>query len=405
VGTNDAVEQAYREHWARLLALLVTRLRRFDLAEESLQDAFVAAARTWPEQGAPANPAGWLMTAARRRALDLLRREDSDRRRLPLLVTDEVPAQPSVEPEDPDGITDERLRLLFACCHPALSADARAALMLRFGAGLTTAEIARLFLVQEPTMAARLTRAKTKIAQAGIPLRQPTAADLPARLDVLLAVVYLLFSEGYRATAGADLHRPRLAAEAIRLGYLLGELLPAHGETVALLALMILQNARRDARTDADGRLVRLGDQDRARWHHDEIARGLGLLDALADGEPAGEYHLQALIAAEHVRPDGPDWHRVAVHYADLERRTGSPVVRLNRAVAVTEAGSPEAALALLDGLDAALPRNHLVPATRAEILLRIGHRPEATAEFDKALALVRTDAERDHLVRRRAES
>jgi RNA polymerase sigma-70 factor, ECF subfamily len=410
---TDAVEQAYREHWARLLALLVTRLRRFDLAEESLQDAFAAAARTWPEQGVPANPAGWLMTAARRRALDLLRREDTDRRRLPLLVTDEVLVEPSIESEDPDGITDERLRLLFACCHPALSADARAALMLRFGAGLTTAEIARLFLVSEPTMFARLTRAKTKIAQAGIPLRQPTAADLPARLDVLLAVVYLLFSEGYRATgggaatasgAGTDLHRPRLAAEAIRLGYLLGELLPAHGGTVALLALMILQNARRDARTDADGRLVRLGDQDRTRWHHDEIARGLGLLDAL-DGTAPGEYHLQALIAAEHVRPDGPDWHRVALLYADLERRTGSPVVRLNRAVAVTEAGSPEAALTLLDGLDAALPRNHLVPATRAEILLRLGHRPEAKAEFDKALALVRTDAERDHLVRRRAES
>lgn len=397
---NDVVEQAYREHWARLLALLVTRLRRFDLAEESLQDAYVAAARTWPQQGVPANPAAWLLTAARRRALDLLRREDADRRRLPLLVTDEAP----VEPEDPDGITDERLRLLFACCHPALPADARAALMLRFGAGLTTAEIARLFLVQEPTMAARLTRAKTKIAQAGIPLRQPTAADLPARLDVLLAVVYLLFSEGYRATTGTDLHRPRLAAEAIRLGYVLGELLPAHRETVALLALMVLQNARRDARTDAHGRLVRLGDQDRVRWHHDEIARGLGLLSAL-DGEPPGEYHLQALIAAEHVRPDGPDWHRVALLYADLERRTGSPVVRLNRAVAVTEAGSPEAALTLLDGLDAALPRNHLLPATRAELLLRVGRNAEAAAEFDKALALVRTDAERAHLLRRRTKT
>jgi RNA polymerase sigma-70 factor, ECF subfamily len=397
---NDVVEQAYREHWARLLALLVTRLRRFDLAEESLQDAFVAAARTWPVQGVPANPAAWLLTAARRRALDLLRREDADRRRLPLLVTDEAP----VEPEDPDGITDERLRLLFACCHPALPADARAALMLRFGAGLTTAEIARLFLVQEPTMAARLTRAKTKIAQAGIPLRQPTAADLPARLDVLLAAVYLLFSEGYRATTGTDLHRPRLAAEAIRLGYVLGELLPAHRETVALLALMVLQNARRDARTDAHGRLVRLGDQDRVRWHHDEIARGLGLLSAL-DGEPPGEYHLQALIAAEHVRPDGPDWHRVALLYADLERRTGSPVVRLNRAVAVTEAGSPEAALTLLDGLDAALPRNHLLPATRAELLLRVGRNAEAAAEFDKALALVRTDAERAHLLSRRTKT
>lgn len=226
--------------------------------------------------------------------------------------------------------------------------------MLRFGAGLKTAEIARLFLVSEPTMAARLTRAKTKMAQAGIPLRQPTPADLPARLDVLLRVVYLLFSEGYRATAGPDLHRPRLAAEAVRLGYLLGELLPSRREVVALLALMVLQNARRDARSDASGRLVLLRDQDRALWHHDEIARGLELV-ALLDPTDAGGYHLQALIAAEHCRP-GPDRHRVAVLYADLERRTGSPVVRLNRAV----------------------------------------------AEFDRALGLVRTDAERDHLEQRR---
>jgi RNA polymerase sigma-70 factor (ECF subfamily) len=395
--TDDAVEQAYREHGARLLALLVTWLRRFDVAEDSLQDAFVAAARTWPERGVPANPPAWLLTAARRRAVDLLRREDSDRRRLPLLVTDD--AQPPAD--DRDGITDERLRLLFACCHPALGADARAVLMLRFGAGLRTAEIARLFLVPEPTMSARLTRAKTKIAQAGIPLRQPTPSDLPARLDVLLSVVYLLFSEGYRATDGADLHRPRLAAEAIRLGYLLGELLPSQPATVALLALMVLQNARRDARTDAHGRLVLLRDQDRARWHHDEIAQGLDLL-ALIGGTDAGEYHLQALVAAEHCRPDGPDWHRVALLYADLERRTGSPVVRLNRAVAVTEAGSPEAGLALLDGLDTALPRHHLVPATRAELLLRVGRTAEAAAAFDAALALVRTDAERDHLERRR---
>jgi RNA polymerase sigma-70 factor (ECF subfamily) len=394
---NDEVEQAYREHWPRLLALLVTWLRRFDLAEDSLQDAFVAAARTWPEQGVPTNPAGWLLTTARRRALDLLRREDTDRRRLPLLVTDE----PATPPEPPDGIADERLRLLFACCHPALSPDARAALMLRFGAGLRTAEIARLFLVSEPTMAARLTRAKAKMAQAGIPLRRPTPADLPARLDVLLRVVYLLFTEGYRATGGTGPHRPRLAAEAIRLGYLLGDLLPAQAEVVALLALMLLQNARRDARSDASGRLVLLRDQDRTRWHHDEITRGRELLATL-DPADAGEYHLQALIAAEHCRPDGPDWPRVALLYAALERRTGSPVVRLNRAVAVAEAGSPEAGLTLLDGLDAALPRHHLVPATRAELLLRAGRAADAAAEFDRALALVRTDAEREHLERRR---
>jgi RNA polymerase sigma-70 factor (ECF subfamily) len=382
----------------------VTRLRRFDVAEDSLQDAFLAAARTWPERGVPDNPAAWLLTAAHRRALDRLRREDNEQRRLPLLVTDAVPRE---EP-DPGVVGDERLRLFFACCHPALSADARAALMLRFVAGLKTAEIARLFLVAEPTMAARLTRAKAKMALAGIPLRRPDAADLPARLDVVLKVVYLLFTEGYRATAGAELTRPRLAAEAIRLGYLLGELLPGEDETVALLALMILQHARRDARVDDRGRLVRMAEQDRGRWRQDEIERGRELLARLETGEPAragrSDYHLQALIAAEHCAAGPTDWQRIAQLYAELERRTGSPVVRLNRAVAIAEAGSPEAALSLLEGLDTALPANHFVPTARAELLLKIGRRAEAAGAFDEALRLVRTDIERAHLERRRAE-
>jgi RNA polymerase sigma-70 factor (ECF subfamily) len=394
LNARDAVEQAYREHWSRLLAMLVTRLRRFDVAEDSLQDAFLVAARTWPEQGVPDRPAAWLMTAAHRRALDRIRREKNDRRRLPLLVTDTVPEDP-----DPDAIADERLRLLFACCHPALSADARAALMLRFGAGLKTAEIARLFLVPEPTMAARLTRAKAKMALAGIPLRRPTADDLPARLGVMLKVVYLLFTEGYRATAGPELQRPQLAAEAIRLGYLLGELLPGEDEILALLTLMILQHARRDARLDGEGRLVLLPDQDRAKWRHDEIHRGLDLLRRL--GPASGDYHLQALIAAEHSTAGATDWPRVARLYAELERRTASPVVRLNRAVAVAEAGSPEAALSLIDGLDEALPANHLVPTVRAELLCRLGRCAEAAAAFDAALRLVRTDAERAHLQRK----
>jgi RNA polymerase sigma-70 factor (ECF subfamily) len=375
----------------------VTRLRRFDIAEDSLQDAFLAAARTWPEQGVPDLPAAWLLTTAHRRALDRIRREENDRRRLPLLVTDAVP-----EDSDPDAIADERLRLLFACCHPALSADARAALMLRFGAGLKTVEIARLFLVSEPTMAARLTRAKAKMALAGIPLRRPTTDDLPARLGVMLKAVYLLFTEGYRATAGPELQRPRLAAEAIRLGYLLGELLPGQDEVLALLALMILQYARRDARLDGEGRLVLLPDQDRARWRHDEIDRGLDLLRGL--GPASGNYHLQALIAAEHSTSGATDWPRVARLYAELERRTASPVVRLNRAVAVAESGSPEAALSLIDGLDESLPANHLVPTVRAELLCRLGRREPAAAAFDAALRLVRTDAERAHLQRRRAE-
>jgi RNA polymerase sigma-70 factor (ECF subfamily) len=367
------------------------------VAEDSLQDAYLAAARTWPRDGVPDRPAAWLTTTAQRRALDRLRRESRDAERLPLLVTDAPPAEPEVDVP----IADERLRLLFACCHPALHPEGRAALMLRFVAGLSTAEIARLFLVSEPTMSARLTRAKRKMAVAGIPLRTPDAADLPARLDLVLRVVYLLFTEGYRATAGPDLVRPAAAAEAIRLGYLLGELMPDEERIVALLALMILQHARRDARVDGGGRLVTLPEQDRARWRHDEIRRGLQLVDRL--GPPVSDYHLQALIAAEHARGAGPDWVRIAELYAEYDRRGPSPAVRLNRAVAVAEAGSPEAALELLAGLDAALPRHHLLPAVRGELLLRLGRRAEAADAFAAARELARTDAERRHLDARRA--
>ncbi|NMO55101.1 sigma-70 family RNA polymerase sigma factor [Actinoplanes sp. TBRC 11911] len=390
MNAEQAVEQAYRDEWSRLLALLVTRLRRFDLAEDSLQDAFEAAARVWPADGVPARPAAWLFTAAHRRALDRIRREAADARRLPLLITE--PAEVVEE------IPDERLRLLFACCHPALKPEARAALMLRFVAGLTTAEIARLFVVSEPTMAARLTRAKAKMAVAGIPLRKPSAEDLPERLDVVLKVIYLVFTEGYRATAGPSLVRPELAGEAIRLGYLTGQLLPEEPKIAALLALMVLQHARRDARVDADGALVLLPDQDRGRWHRDEIARGLALLDVLEAAPMPGEYHLQALIAAEHAKPPPTDWPRIARLYAELERRTGSPVVRLNRAVAIAESGSPEAGLALLDGLKLG---GHLLPAVRAELLTRLGRSSEAVEAFDQALALARTEPERAHLRRR----
>ncbi|GIF21449.1 RNA polymerase sigma-70 factor (ECF subfamily) [Actinoplanes tereljensis] len=369
------------------------------MAEDSLQDAFVAAARVWPAQGVPEKPSAWLWTTAYRRALDRIRQEETDARRLPLLIADS-PAPPAAE--EGGDVPDERLRLLFACCHPALRPDARAALMLRFVAGLTTAEIARLFLVSEPTMAARLTRAKAKMAVAGIPLRAPSAADLPARLDVVLRVIYLIFTEGYRATAGPELVRPRLADEAIRLGYLVGELLPGEPRTLALLALMLLQHARRDARVAADGALVLLPDQDRTRWRHDEIARGVSLLDLLEAAPMPGEYHLQALIAAEHAKPPPTDWPRIAHLYAELERRTPSPMVRLNRAVAIAEAGSPEAALSLMDGL--VIRDTHLLPAVRAELLTRLGRHAEATAAFDEALTLVRTDPERQHLLRRRAE-
>ncbi|GIE99628.1 RNA polymerase sigma factor [Paractinoplanes rishiriensis] len=395
---DQAVEQAYRDEWSRLLALLVTRLRRFDVAEDSLQDAFLAAARVWPSQGVPDRPAAWLWTTARRRALDRIRQETADARRLPLLLTGDPPPDGTA---GDDEIPDERLRLLFACCHPALRPDARAALMLRFVAGLTTAEIARLFLVSEPTMSARLTRAKAKMAVAGIPLRAPAAADLPGRLDVVLTVIYLIFTEGYRATAGPDLLRPRLAAEAIRLGYLVGELLPGEPRTLALLALMLLQHARRDARVGAGGDLILLPDQDRGRWRQDEIGRGLSLLALIEAAPMAGEYHLQALIAAEHAKPPPTDWPRIAQLYAELERRTSSPAVRLNRAVAVAEAGAPEAALALLDDLDRQLPGNHLLPAARAELYARLGRDAEAKVAFERALSLVPTAPERAHLEHR----
>jgi RNA polymerase sigma-70 factor (ECF subfamily) len=324
----------------------------------------------------------------------------ADARRLPLLVTETA----AEAVDDHEEIPDERLRLLFACCHPALKPEARAALMLRFVAGLTTAETARLFLVSEPTMAARLTRAKAKMAVAGIPLRKPSAEDLPERLDVVLKVIYLVFTEGYRATSGPALVRPRLAGEAIRLAYLTGELLPAEPKIAALLALMVLQHARRDARVGGDGGLVLLADQDRGRWHSDEIARGLALLDVLEAAPMPGEYHLQALIAAEHAKPPPTDWPRIARLYAELERRTGSPVVRLNRAVAIAESGSPEAGLALLDGLDRQLPGSHLLPAVRGELLSRLGRVTEAVASFDQALTLARTDPERAHLHRRMSD-
>jgi RNA polymerase sigma-70 factor (ECF subfamily) len=276
--------------------------------------------------------------------------------------------------------------------------------MLRFVAGLSTAEVARLFLVTEPTMAARLTRAKAKMAVAGIPLRSPAAEDLPGRLDVVLKVIYLIFTEGYRATAGPELIRPRLAAEAIRLAYLVGELLPGEPRTLALLALMLLQHARRDARLAPGGALVLLPDQDRSRWRHDEIAHGVSLLALLEAVPMPGEYHLQALIAAEHAKPPPTDWPRIALLYAELERRDPSPMVRLNRAVAVAESGSPEAALTLLEGLDSALRDSHLRPAVRAELFLRLGRHDEAAAAFDEALSLVRTAPEREHLLRRREE-
>ncbi|NRQ36153.1 hypothetical protein HII36_30600, partial [Nonomuraea sp. NN258] len=319
----SAVEQAYREHWARLLALLTAELRDLDLAEESLQDAFATAVSAWPP--VPANPPAWLLTAARRRAVDRLRRSAVAARKLPQLIVDQ-------EPGPAPG--DDRLRMVFTCCHPALSMEARVALTLRCVGGLSTRQIARLFLVSEPTMAARLTRAKKKISQAGIPYRVPSGDELAERRDGVLAVIYLIFTEGYAAAEGERLIRDEPAAEAIALARLLAELMPADTEVRALLALMMLHHARRDARLDAAGRIVRLAEQDRSRWRHDEISEALGILTP----GPPGPYLVQAAIAAEHAsaaHAGDTDWAEIAALYELLEALTGSAVVRLNRAVAV----------------------------------------------------------------------
>ncbi|MBP2215387.1 RNA polymerase sigma factor [Arthrobacter sp. CAN_C5] len=407
---HAALERAWQDHWARLLALLVGRFRRLDLAEDALAEAFAAAVRTWPRDGTPDSPAAWLLTAARRRALDQVRAEAIARRREPLMVVDtEVRAHAAQAIHAGGHIPDERLRMLFTCCHPALSADARAALALRFVNGLSVTEIARLFLVQESTMAARLTRAKKKVAAAGIPFTLPAADRLAERLEVVAAVIYLVFTAGYAPATGEDPVRTSSAAEAIRLARLLDDLLPNQPVVLALLGLMTLQHSRRDARVAADGSLVLLPDQDRTRWHTAEIRSGLDLLGRVPPGTSglALEYLLQARIAAEHAvaaRAADTRWHRIATLYSELEALTGSPVVRLARAVAVLEDEGPVAGLALLAGLEERLPHHHRLPAVRAELLARAGRAPEAAASFNAAIALCGNAAERDHLRRRAAE-
>ncbi|MFI6813562.1 sigma-70 family RNA polymerase sigma factor [Nonomuraea sp. NPDC050328] len=387
-GAGAAVERAYREHWARLLAMLTSELRDLDLAEEALQEAYTAAVTAWPP--VPANPPAWLLTTARRRAVDRLRRTAVAARKLPLLIVDEP---------DHHEVPDDRLRLIFTCCHPALSMEARVALTLRCVGGLTTRQIARLFLVSEATMAARLTRAKKKISQAGIPYRVPDGEELTRRRDGVLAVIYLIFTEGYAATEGERVISHELAGEAIALASLLVGLLPGDSEARALQALMMLHHARRDARVQPDGTLVTLADQDRSRWHHHEIAAAL---EVLRPGPP-GPYLIQAAIAVQHATAataEETDWREICELYGLLETLTGSAVVRLNRAVAVAEAHGAARGLDLLDGLD--LPGYHLLPATRAELLRRLGRTEEALAEYGRAIALVGTAQEREFLITRR---
>jgi RNA polymerase sigma-70 factor, ECF subfamily len=384
-----------------VLASLIGYFGDFDLAEDAVAEAFAIAAQRWPSGGVPDNPAAWLVTTARRRAIDRLRRDRVLAAKLRLLAASEEATADGQATGDSMGTTaipDERLELIFMCCHPALALEAQVALTLRAVAGLSTEEIARAFLVPPETMKRRLTRAKSKIKVAGIPFGVPSGPQLPERLGAVLAVVYLIFNEGY-----GDPDRPGLAAEAIRLGRILTLLLPAQPGVLGLLALMLLHDSRRDTRFDGQD-LVLLPDQDRSRWDWQQIAEGRTLLDR-ALGEAAGDagpYVIQAAIASlqaeEHL-----DWPQIAVLYTKLAERTGSPVVRLNRAVAVAEADGPAAALAIVDQLD--LPDYQYWHSTRAELLRRLGRQDEARAEYRRALDLARTAPERRFLERRIAES
>ena len=411
VSVQVAVDAAFRDEWGRVVATLIRTTGDWDLAEECAQDAFAMALQRWPKDGIPGRPGAWLTTAARNRAIDVLRRKAVGAAKLREVAAMSVPPEPSAyEPEtDHSGVPDDRLRLMFTCCHPALSLEARVALTLRTLAGLTTAEIARAFLASEPTMAKRLVRAKQKIQHAGIPYRVPPAHLLPERTPGVLGVLYLLFNEGYSATTGSDLVRQNLSAEAIRLARVLARLMPDEPETSGLLALMLLHDARRSARLDAHGDLVTLEDQDRSLWHAAEIGEGVATLKAALRRRRPGPYQVQAAIAACHATaasPDRTDWAQIAALYEQLLEFLPTPVVELNRAVAVGMAFGPADGLALVEELEVSgqLAGYHLLPATRADFLRRLGRGPEAAAAYAEALELVSTDAERRYLSRRLAE-
>jgi RNA polymerase sigma-70 factor, ECF subfamily len=398
VGAEE-VGRVFRAEHGRAVAVLVGVFGDIDVAEEAVQDAFVAALRRWPTAGLPPSPAGWIITTARNRAIDRLRREASraDRHAQAALV------QAGHEPVEEGPVGDDRLRLIFTCCHPALGTGVQVALTLRLLGGLTTAEIARAFLVPEPTMAQRLVRAKAKIRHARIPYRVPDEAELPGRLRAVLAVVYLIFNEGYAASAGDDLVRRELSAEAIRLGRLLAELMPDEPEVMGLLALMLLTESRRTARTSGAGDLVLLADQDRRRWDPDLVAEGQALVRRCLRRNQPGPYQLQAAINAVHSDAGSAaatDWRQVLALYDQLLALAPSPVVALNRAVAVAELEGPAAALALVDDLE--LDGYHLFHAVRADLLRRLGRDPEAAAAYEAAITRVGNAAERVFLERRR---